>query len=78
MSPYPSSGPGQEGALGTQVLELRWPHPWGTRHGAQPGFLQFVPWHLPASSVLALQTFPLTFAEAERVGAQAPSGHLPS
>lgn len=38
--PYPSSGPGQEGALGTQVLELRWPHPWGTRHGAQPGFLQ--------------------------------------
>lgn len=40
MSPHPGSGPGLEEAPGTQVWELRWPHPRGTRHGAQPGFLQ--------------------------------------
>ena len=38
--PYPGSGPGLEEVPGTQVWELKWPHPWGTRRGAQPGFLQ--------------------------------------
>lgn len=28
--PHPSSGPGLEEAQGTQVWELKWPHPRGT------------------------------------------------
>lgn len=78
VPPTPAQGQDKRGAghtsVGAKVASLG-----GHDMGLSQAFFKFVPWHLPASSVLALpERSPLTFAEAERVGATLFGGHIPA